>query len=56
MNPTRWPNDASRAVTLFQIERPADAVTEGEFRDMSLNKKAGEEALASLIHDLRAPG
>jgi hypothetical protein len=30
-------------------------LAEGEFHDMGLNKKAGEEALARLIHDLRTP-
>lgn len=41
---------------LLQTERLADALAEGEFHDMGLNKKAGEEALARLIHDLRTPG
>jgi AcrR family transcriptional regulator len=46
-------NDASLAATLFQMERLADALAEGEFGDMGLDKKAGEEALARLIHGLR---
>jgi hypothetical protein len=49
-------DDASLAAMLFQTERVADVLAEREFRDMCLNDKAGEEALARLIHDLRAPG
>jgi hypothetical protein len=49
-------DDASLAAMLFQTERVADVLAEREFRDMCLNEKAGEEALARLIHDLRAPG
>jgi hypothetical protein len=37
-------DDASLAAMLLQTERLADALVEGEFRDMGLNKKAGEEA------------
>jgi AcrR family transcriptional regulator len=48
-------DDAALAAILLQTERLADALAEGEFRDMGLNKKAGEEALARLIHDLRSP-
>lgn len=48
-------DDAYLAVILFQTERLADALAEREFRDMGLNKRAGEEALARLIHDLRTP-
>ncbi len=40
---------------LLQTERLADALAEGEFHDMGLGKKAGEDALARLIHELRAP-
>jgi AcrR family transcriptional regulator len=47
-------DDASLAAMLFQTERLADALAEKEFRDMGLSKTAGEEALARLIHDLRA--
>ena len=43
------------AATLFQIERLSDALAEGEFRDMALDDKAGEEALALLIRQLRGP-
>jgi AcrR family transcriptional regulator len=56
INPTNLGRDeASLATILLQTERLADALAEGEFRDMGLNKKAGEEALARLIHELRAP-
>jgi hypothetical protein len=40
---------------LLQTERLADALAEGEFRDMGLSNRAGEEALARLIHDLLIP-
>jgi len=53
MNPNLARDDASLAAILFQTERLADALAEGEFHDMGLDKKAGEEALARLIHDLR---
>lgn len=43
------------AATLFQLERLSDALAEGEFRDMGLDEKAGEQALALLIRRLRAP-
>ena len=46
-------HDSSLAAILFQLERLADALAEGEFDDMVLDKKAGEETLASLIHALR---
>jgi AcrR family transcriptional regulator len=55
LNPNVARNDASLAAMLLQTERLADALAEGEFHDMGLNKKAGEEALARLFHDLRAP-
>ena len=56
INPTNLGRDeASLATILLQTERLADALAEGEFRDMGLNKKAGEEALARLIHELRSP-
>ena len=55
MNPSNLLDDAELAAILFQTERLADALAEGEFRDMGLNMKAGEEALARLIHDLRSP-
>ena len=50
-NPGR--DDASLAVVLFQTERLADAVAEGEFQDMGLDKRVGERALTRLIRDLR---
>lgn len=56
LSPNVAQDDASLAATLLQTERLADALAEGEFHDMGLNKKAGEEALARLIHDLRTPG
>ena len=46
---------ASCAVILFQTERLADAVAEGELSDMGLDEKAAERALARLIHELRSP-
>jgi AcrR family transcriptional regulator len=48
-------DDASLAAMLLQTERLADALAEGEFRDMGLSKKAGEKALARLIHELLRP-
>jgi|SRR5580704_10130294 AcrR family transcriptional regulator len=53
LNPNIALDDGSMAATLLQTERLADALAEGEFRDMGLNKKAGEVALARLIHELR---
>jgi len=55
MNANPGRDDAALAAILFQTERLADAVAEGEFRDMGLNEAAGEAALARLIHDLRQP-
>jgi AcrR family transcriptional regulator len=55
LSPNVARDDASLAAMLFQTERLADALAEGEFHDMGLNKQAGEEALARLIHDLRTP-
>lgn len=55
LNPNVARDDASIATMLLQTERLADALAEGEFHDMGLNKKAGEEALAHLIHNLRTP-
>jgi AcrR family transcriptional regulator len=55
LSPNVARDDASLAAMLLQTERLADALAEGEFRDMGLNKKAGEEALARLIHDLLKP-
>jgi len=45
---------ADLAATLLQVERLADALAEGEFRDMGLDDKAAEDALAGLIRKLRA--
>lgn len=47
--------DSDLAATLFQLERLADALAEGEFADMGVDAAAGEAALASLIHRLRTP-
>ncbi len=55
LNPNVARDDAPIAAMLLQTERLADALAEGEFHDMGLNKKAGEEALARLIHDLLTP-
>lgn len=56
LSPNVVRDDASIAAVLLQTERLADALAEGEFHDMGLNKKAGEESLARLIHDLLTPG
>jgi len=42
------------AVALFKIERLADALAEGEFHDMGIDRSAGETELALLIHRLRS--
>jgi AcrR family transcriptional regulator len=55
LSPNVARDDGSLAALLLQTERLADALAEGEFRDMGVNKKAGEEALARLIHDLLKP-
>jgi AcrR family transcriptional regulator len=55
LSPKVLRDDASIATMLLQTERLADALAEGEFHDMGLSKKAGEEALAHLFHDLRGP-
>jgi AcrR family transcriptional regulator len=46
-------DEASMAVLLLQTERLADALAEGEFKDMGFAKRTAEEALARLIHQLR---
>ncbi len=56
LSPNAVRDDAAVAAMLLQTERMADALAENEFQDMGLNRKAGEEALARLIHDLRHPG
>jgi AcrR family transcriptional regulator len=48
-------DDARLAAILLQMERLADALAEGELRDMGLNEDAAAEALTRLIHDLRTP-
>lgn len=55
LSPNAMRDDAAIAAMLLQTERLADALAEKEFHDMGLNGKAGEAALASLIHELRAP-
>jgi AcrR family transcriptional regulator len=45
--------DAALAVILLQTERLADALAEGELRDMGLDDKAALMALTGLVHDLR---
>jgi len=55
LSPNVARDDASIAAMLLQTERLADALAEGEFHDMGLNKKAGEDALARLIHNLLTP-
>ncbi|WP_293678213.1 TetR/AcrR family transcriptional regulator [uncultured Phenylobacterium sp.] len=42
------------AAALLQMERLADALAEGEFRDMGLDDSAGEAALAAIIQRLRS--
>ena len=44
------------APILFQIERLADAIAEGEFADLGLSEETGLEALAGLLSQLRRPG
>jgi hypothetical protein len=45
---------ASLAVALFKIERLADALAEGEFDDMGLDRTEAETELAVLIQRLRS--
>jgi AcrR family transcriptional regulator len=52
-NPEQPDSTAHLAVALFKIERLADALAEGEFRDMGVDHQAAETELASLIHWLR---
>jgi len=54
LSPNVGRDHAWLATMLFQTERLADALAEGEFGDMGLNERAGEEALAGLIRELRA--
>ena len=46
----------SLAPVLFQIERLADAIAEGEFADLGLGEATGLEALAGLMSQLRRLG
>lgn len=55
MSPKLVRDNGSLAVTLFQMERLADALAEGEFQDMGLEEIAGKDALRRLIHELRFP-
>lgn len=41
------------APTLFQIERLSDAIAEGEFADLGVDKAAALKALAGLLSELR---
>jgi AcrR family transcriptional regulator len=52
---SRSRDSAELAAALLQIERLSDALAEGEFHDMGLDDKAGEDALALLIRQLRGP-
>ena len=45
--------DADLAVILLQTERLADALAEGELRDMGLDEEAALTALTGLINRLR---
>ena len=53
-NPAQPDSTPALAVTLFKMERLADALAEREFDDMGVDHKAGETELASLIHGLRS--
>ncbi len=55
MSPNVVRDDAAVAAMLFLTERLADALAEREFEDMDLDRRAGEEALARVIHELRTP-
>jgi hypothetical protein len=50
LSPKSVRDEAPLAAILLQTERLADALAEGEFRDMGLGETAGKEALARLIH------
>jgi AcrR family transcriptional regulator len=47
------PKASEVAVVLLQMERLADAIAEGEFRDLELGDAAARNALARLIDGLR---
>lgn len=53
LHPTRAPKASEVAVVLLQIERLADALAEGELRDLELGEGPARAALASLIESLR---
>jgi AcrR family transcriptional regulator len=44
------------APTLFQIERLADAIAEGEITDLGLSESIASESLAALLSELRRSG
>ena len=46
-------DESELAVSLLQMERLADALAEGEFKDMGVSSRAGENALARLIEQLK---
>ena len=48
-------DDSAIVAILFQMERLADALAEGEFSDIGVDSTGGEAALARLVQDLRAP-
>jgi len=47
------PSSVEVATILFQIERLADGVAEGEFADLGFDDRAAREALADLVARLR---
>ena len=53
-NPAQPATTADLAVALFKIERLADALAEGEFADMGIDRKAGERELALVLNWLRS--
>lgn len=52
-NPSGVPKPSEVAVVLLQMERLADAIAEGEFRDLELGDTAARSALARLMDTLR---
>lgn len=52
-SPSGAPKASEVAVVLLQIERLADAIAEGELRDLSLSEGSARAALARLIDSLR---
>ena len=53
-NPAQPASTADLAVALFKIERLADALAEGEFDDMGIDRTAPETELALLLNWLRS--